>query len=273
VPGVEGLEARALLATGTGAFQAPDLSDLIREAFNGVNTAPAAINREVQALGAQLITGPLADLKAGTVDGDGFIQEVSTLVTSYETTIDQQLSARFPTVSKMMTLQGERILADLSSLNQQATVGLITSDQLATDATAAIGNLTTGSLKALGTPFGAYVDRTRTFESDLNTLAGTLSSTATTPLTLAQVDTTLDAEAEAYRADMSGSLVLHPAIDQMVVTAVTDLEDQVDTIAQNNPSDAQTEIQNAIAAFDAAVLDTTGIFGPRGAVGRFFVGG
>jgi hypothetical protein len=268
VPDCEGLESRALLATTS--FQAPDLTDLISAANRGVNTAPAAINRMVQALESQLTSGPLADLQAGTVDGAGFVQEVTDLVTSFQANADQQLSPRFPNVDNLIKLQGTRIQANLTSVNQQATAGLITTDQLPTSAETAISNLTGGSLKPLGTPFSAYVSQTQTFESDLNTLAQSLATGATTPLTIDQVSTTLNSEAEAYRADMAGSLYLFPNVNQIVGNAVTTLENQVSSIAQSGATDAQAQVQAAITAFDNALLDTTGLFGPKGSVGRHF---
>jgi hypothetical protein len=273
MPGVEVMEPRALLASGSTSFQAPDLTSLIQEAYKGVNTAPEAIKEMVQALETQLTSGPLADLQAGTVDGSGFIGEVASLVASYQSDVSGALSARFPNVANLMELQGTRIQADLNALSQEANVGLITNDQLATSAATAISDLTGGSLQALGTHYSAYKARTQTFESDLNTLAQSLSSGATTPLSITDVNTTLNAEAEAYRADMAGSLYLHPKVNQLVDNAITTLETQSNSIAQSNPSDAQTELENAIAAFDTAVLDTTGVFGPQGVVGRRFSSG
>jgi hypothetical protein len=268
VPGVEGLEPRALLAVATESFQAPDLTDLKEMARRGVNTAPAAIDRMVQALETQLTSGPLADLQAGTVDGSGFVQEVAGLVASYQANADQQLSPGAPNVDNLIKLQGARIQADVNALNQQSTAGLLTSDQLATDAATTIGDLTGGSLKPLGTPLSAYVSRTQTFEADLNTLVQSLASGASTPLTIADVGTALDAEAAAYRADLAGSLYVHPRINTLVDNAVINLENQVTSISQANPGDAQAQVQDAVTAFDSAILDTTGVFGPNGVVAR-----
>jgi hypothetical protein len=267
-PAIERLESRALLATASPSFQPPDLSGLIRQADRGANTAPAAIDRMVQALESQLTTGPLADLNAGTVDGSGFVQEVSSLVTSYKANADQQLSPQFPNVDNLIKLQGTRILADVTALNQQSTAGLLTTAQLRTSAATAISDLTGGALKPLGTPFTAYATRTQTFESGLNTLAQGLATGAATPLTIAQVNTTVNAEAEAYRADLAGSLYVHPNVEQIVNTAVTTLENSVSSAAQSGGTTAQAQVQAAITAFDAAMLDTTGLFGPQGLLAR-----
>src|SRR4029079_14917679 len=49
---------------------------------------------------------------------------------------------------------------------------------------------------------------------------------------------------------------------------INTLEDAIASIAANNPSDASSQLTTAINAFDAAVLDTTGLFGPRGVYRR-----
>src|SRR6516162_6439701 len=62
---LERLESRALMAVATEAFAPPDLSGLITQAFEGVNTSAAAISTMLTALETQLENGPLADLTAG----------------------------------------------------------------------------------------------------------------------------------------------------------------------------------------------------------------
>jgi hypothetical protein len=68
--GVVALEESALLAASAETFTGPSLSDLIALARQAVNTAPAGIDRMLQALQTQLTSGPLADLTAGTVNGN-----------------------------------------------------------------------------------------------------------------------------------------------------------------------------------------------------------
>jgi hypothetical protein len=262
----ERLESRSLLATA--AFNAPSLNDLILAARQGVDTAPAGIERMLTALQTQLTAGPLADLNAGSVDASGFVSEVTTLVSSFAANVDQQLLPEFPHVDRLLQLQGSRIEADLNALSQQNAVGLLSSSALATAAETAINSLTNGPLRPLGTPFSAFVDRTQTFESDLNVLVQGLGASASTPLTIAQVETVLQAEAEAYRADLDGSLYLHPNVAKIVDSAVTSLENQVSSIAQSGGANAQSQVQAAVNSFDAQVLDTTGLFGPSGVIAQ-----
>ncbi len=116
-----------------------------------------------QALQAQLTSGPLADLDAGTVAGSGFVTEVQSLEASYEQGVDQQLSSEFPNVDAILKLQGERIVADVIALDQESSVGLISSDTLGADAQAAINALTDGAINALDTTLTGYTETTQAF--------------------------------------------------------------------------------------------------------------
>ena len=64
----------------------------------------------------------------------------------------------------------------------------------------------------------------------------------------------------------AGLQVTHPGISSPVNSAVTTLESTVISIANANSSTAQSDIHTAIAAFDSAILDTTGLFGLNGPV-------
>ena len=267
----EVLEERALLAVTAQTFTGPSLSGLIAQAFQGKNTSVAAINLMVGALQTQLTSGPLADLNSGAVDGNGFVQEAQSLAASFDQDVDQQLLPHFVHIDTMLKLQGQMVVSDLISANQQESVGLIDDTGLATAAQTAIASLTAGPIHPLNTAISAYVSTTQTFETSLNTLVQTLSTTSTTPLTIPQVATTLTAEAEAYRADINaGSQVTHPQIATAVDTAVTTLETSAATIAadDSDSSTAQTDFTTAITAFDTAILDTTGLFGPQGTISQ-----
>ncbi len=230
----------------------------------------------LSALQTQLTNGPLADLNSGVVDGNGFVSEVQSLVANFDQNVDQQLLPHFTHIDNMLKLQGQQVVANLVSLNQQSTVnpqgtvvGLTSPGSLPTQAGAAINTLTSGPIHSLNTPVSAYRTATQSFETDLDTVTDTLSSTAPTPLTLPEVSTTIQAEAEAYRASMDAGLqVTHPNISSTVNAAVTTLEDTVITIANTNDPTAESDIKTASAAFDAAILDTTGLFGPNGPVNR-----
>jgi len=266
---VEVLEARALLAAASETFNPPSLAALIQRARDGENTAPEGLHIMLQALQTQLDSGPLADLKAGTVNGSDFVTEVQNLETSFEQNVDAQLSPEFPNCDKLLKLSGQRIVADVTSLNQQNSVGLISDTDLPTRAQTAIDSLTGGPLLPLGTPLSAFVDTTKSFEADLNTLVQSLSASASPMLTLADMNTTLQAEAAAYQADLDAALlVTHPKIAAMVDSAVANLENQSNTIAHAGGSTAQSQLTDAINAFDTAILDKTGLFGPSGIVSK-----
>jgi len=256
-----------LLAASAETFTGPSLTDLIVLARQGTDTAQAGINRMLQALETQLTSGPLADLNNGTVDGNGFVTEVQSLAASYAQNVDQQLLPEFPNVDTLLKLQGQRIVADETSLNQQSSVGLLSSSQFATQAQTAINSLTGGPLFSLHTPLSGYVTATQNFQSNLHTLAQSLSSSATTSLTPGQVSATMLAEIVAYDADIHAALqVTHPDISNTVDLALASLGSTASSIASETSSAAQTDVNSAISTFDTAILDTTGVFGPKGVI-------
>ncbi len=266
---VEALEQRALLAVSPQTFNAPSLSDLIALARQGQDTAPAAIDRVLGALESQLTSGPLADLTAGTVSGNGFVQDVQSLESSYSSSLDSQLLPEFPNVDTLLQLQGQRIVADVTSLNQQSAVGLITSTDFSTQAQTAIKSLTTGPLFSLDTPLSGYGTATQDFETELNALAQSLGSSATTPVSAANASTTMLAETLAYQADIhAAAQVTHPNVSNMVDQAVIALENTATSIASMSSSDAQTAISTAVTTFDTAILDSNGVFGPKGVISQ-----
>jgi hypothetical protein len=268
---IEALEGRALLTAATETFAAPaSLTQLIQEADAGKVTQPAMISTMIQALETQLESGPLADLNSGAVNGADFVTEVQNLETSYEQSIQQQLPF-FHGVDQVLDLEGQRIVANVTALNQESSVGLLSTSALGTQAQAAITALVNGPLQPLNSSLSAYVTTTQNFETSLNTLDQSLSSTASPSLTVTQVSSTVQAEAEAYRADMHSALqVTHPYISSVIDTAVTTLENTVSTLSQDTNSAAQTQLSSAITAFDNAILDTTGLFGSQGVVTKAF---
>jgi hypothetical protein len=221
----------------------------------------------LKALQSQLTSGPLADLNAGTVDGNGFVTEVQSLVGSYGQNVDQQLLPHFVNIDQLLLLQGQRIAFDMVALNQENTVGLITSSTLATDAQTAINSLTSGPITSLDTPISDYVTATQVFEAGLKSVATSLGA-STNPLSTADANLTVQALAEAYRANLHAGLqVTHPNISNQADTAITTLENASAAITSTG-SAAETELNTAITNFDNAMLDTTGLFGPQGKVSQ-----
>ncbi len=191
------------------------------------------------------------------------------LVASYDQNVNQQLLPHFIHIDELLQLQGQRIVADLVALNQQNTVGLITSSTFSTEAQTAINSLTAGPIHSLGTPVSAYVTVTQAFETELHTLAQSLGSTSSTAPSIADVGTTLLADAEAYRADLHAGLqVTHPNISNSVDQAVNNLEAAESALDQTDSTTALSQLNAAITAFDTAILDTTGLFGPQGRVSQ-----
>jgi len=263
---VEALEQRALLAASTETFRVPPALDiLIVQARQGKDTAGAAIYRVLSSLESQLTSGPSADLAAGTVNGNDFVTEVQSMYSSYAQQLNAKLFVEFSNVDTLLLLQGQRIVADETSLNQQNAVNLISNTQFATRAQTAINSLTAGPLYSLHTPLSGYATATQNFENNLSDIAAGLS--VSVPLTPAEASTTMLAETVAYQANIHAALqVTHPGISNTVDQAVASLISTANSIATDNSSDAQTEIKSAINAFDAAILDVTGVFGPSGVI-------
>lgn len=259
---VESLESRALLATG--AFTAPDISGLIRQAVHhGVNTGPTVISEMTTALQDQLTTGPLASLQAGTITESVFQTDVATVVAGYDQCVADLLGGRFPHITEILTLKGATIGSDLDALAAEQAASLTDSAGYTQQAAAAIDTLTSGPLLTLHTPYSGYVSATQGFEDRLKTLVAGLDPSATTPLTLTEVQTLVPAYAASYRSNMESALDLKPGVYGRVNQALTDLESATAALTE---TDAQTGLQAAVDAFDSAVLDTTGLFGPQGPV-------
>lgn len=121
---VEALENRALLAASTVTITGRPLAGLIQQAQQGKQTASAVINRMLTTLETQLTSGPLADLITGKVNGNGFVVEAQILEARYEQDVDQQHLPQSRTVNPILKMEGQRIVADLVSLNQQSAAGL-----------------------------------------------------------------------------------------------------------------------------------------------------
>src|SRR5208337_5407973 len=98
---LEPLEDRRLLATAPEAFTGPSLSGLITQAYQGKDTAQAAIKTMLSALQTQLTNGPLAVLNSPTGNGNVFITEVQSLVASYNQNVDLQLLPHFTHIDNM----------------------------------------------------------------------------------------------------------------------------------------------------------------------------
>ncbi len=260
---VDCLEDRRLPAA---TFVGPSLSGLLNQMAHGKDTSKAVINTMVNALDAQLTSGPLADLQSGAVNGNGFVSEVESLVVSYYQNVDQQLLPRYKNIDMLLKLQGQRMIAQMSSLNQQNTVGLIDNSTFQSQAAAGIDSLVSGPIYSLGTTLSAYVNVTKIFQQSLTDLSNGLNSST---INSTQAAATLDAEAQAYRSAVyAGLYVIHPNISNKMDQAVTGLEFAAAAIQGQDSATALTSLNAAIDTFDQAILDSDGLFGPQGVVAK-----
>jgi hypothetical protein len=264
--GVEGLESRCLLAVSTIGIRTSVLNYLIAQAYQGKDTAPAAIRLFESSLQSQLKSGPLAGLQAGTLSSDAFGAAVAGLVKTYQATADQELLPRFPNVDNIIKLQGTKVESEIKALVILFDSGAISSSKvLANDAATAINGLTHGPLYALYTPLSGFVTTTKTLESSLNTLASSLAGAATEPELVSLAQTIGAAEVQAYSDAISASLaVTHPFVNGQIQAAVTTLDTAIKNLS--TAADPQTALTDAIAVFNNAAYDTNGVFGPAGLV-------
>jgi hypothetical protein len=261
----ETLEQRALLAAATETFNLPSLQHLIIQAREGVDTAPAAINLVLTSLASQLLSGPLANLHSGAATGDEFVTQVQGMQSSYDSAINTALLPEFPNVDTLLVLQGQRIVAEEVALNQQHSVGLISLPELESKSDTAINGLVSGPIFSLHTSLTGYATVSQAFEADLHNVADGLGASA--PLTPSDASKTMLADIMAYQAVMNAGLqVTRPGLANTVDMAVASLITTADAVASETASSAEMLINTAISAFDAAILDTTGLFGPKGSV-------
>lgn len=250
---VESLESRQLLAATVG----------------GVAPSVVVIRRSLADLQSQLRTGPLADLSSGAVNGDDFISEVQIVQADWKQGIDKKYLPRFRAINDLLTLQGQRIVANLVSLNEQAVAGMYDGNAQAMVSGAAINALTSGPIYSLNNPVSANIVTTQIFEENLAALARAMDPTNPNALTIEEVSLTLQAEAESYRADMYAALLLsHPGIADKIGGAINTLEATVLAIAADDSATAQSDVNQAIAAFDTTILGVSGIFSIRGPINR-----
>ena len=222
----------------------------------------------LKALQTQLTSGPLADLQAGTVNGDGFVTEVQGLVGSYAQNVNQQLLPHFVNIDQLLLLQGQRIVADAVALNQENYVGLID------DATAGHGGpdgdqfadrrsdlLARHARERLCLGDSVLRDRAQVGRDGPGIIDQLRSRTADANLTV-------QALAEAYRANLHAGLqVTHPNISNEADTAITTSRTRraaidLDRVGRPGRTD------HGHHGLRHGVLDTTGLFGPQGTVSR-----
>ena len=236
--------------TPSSTFVAPNISALVAQAARGQDTSTATINTELAALRTQLT----AALNASTSASQG-TAAITGILTSFNQTIDAQLRPRYGNVASIIELSSAKVLADLTSVQTQLTVGTISQATALSQAQTIVTTLNTGPLRAVGTTTQALVARSQQFSTELNTLGQSLSSTATSPLAIADVSTLTTAQGNAYLADMKASLFGRTNITNALTANVTALETAVAAIAAGTGTGtgtAQAQYLAAVATFNAS---------------------
>jgi hypothetical protein len=270
---LECLEARSLLTATGPDFIAPDVSDLFLAARNGENTSAAAFTRTLTALQDQLTSGPLADLAAERVGGDAFVAEVTSLVSSFQASVDQAYLRFAPRLARLLDLQGTAILTTERLFNTELQANLFPKPTFSPNpeyyylkaSTEAVRKLTLSRpLWPLGTPVLAYFNQAGLLAAGIqNDVVANLGPGAPHPLTLAQAQAVATGEAETLRTNFDASLTRHPRFAAVVDAALTQFETSMAQIQPDAPN-PQAQASAALDVFESQVLDGNGLFGPRG---------
>ncbi len=269
----ESLETKALMATSTAAiatgFTGVDLSGFtFRAAVLHENTSGATISKAENALQSQITSNALVALQAGTLVPADFQTSVNNIVNSYQTNIDQQLLPRFKNIDAILDGQAQTIQQTIAALNTQLTAGLITTATYTTEAAQAVNAITGGPLFPLNTPTSGLATATKALETQLNLLPPTLATGATPSLTLTQVQEVSAADTTAYSVAMNTALFTRPKLVAKVNTAITTYSASVAAITTTGTTTPAQQLTAAITALDTALLDTDGLFGPKGSVSK-----
>ncbi len=215
-------------------------------------------------LEGQLEAGPLANLNAGTDTATTFGTDVNNYVTGYQASANQQLP-KFPYTATILVQYGNKVTALIAADQAQLTEGAITQSTFNSQAASAIESLTKGPLHPKNTPNEGFAKATKDFETELKSLQPMLDTGASPSLTDTQLQSIVNADANGYASAVGASLVGHNNVSTLVNNAVTALSRTVANIAATNPADSANLYANALIQLDDALLDTTGLFGPKGA--------
>ncbi len=255
---VETLESRELLATTATipiGFNGPDVHGLGRTAI---------VDTMQNALQTQVTNGALLALRANTMTPADFSTGVSNVATNFQTNVDAQLLPHFKKVDAQLKGQAQSLILQINALDLQLNDGLIDPGTFTTEATSAVAAITGGPLHPTGTPLSGFAAATAELETQLDLLPPTLADGATPSLTLAQVQAIALADAQAYQTPVNTALFTQPKINAKVDTAINTFETSVAAISTTAATTPAQQLTAAITALDTALLDTDGLFGPKG---------
>ncbi len=274
---LEALESRQLLTTTSYTFVAPDLSTLDHQP----SPTSAMFSRLVGSLQAQIVLGPLNDLKAvggattQKINGDQYVAAVASMVQGFEAAATQQEPSNSK-LDNLVQLQGSALDAQTVALDAKRNDGLESdSPSPGTTSTFYNDNLTTVEHLSLsrplwpyGTPILDYINRTELFETDLATAVSSIPK-----LGIAGAAKLAQIEAASFTADINLSTPQRPGLNTFMSQQVGTLLAQINAAAQAGPSGAAA-FAAAVNSFKEATYDPTtgaGFLGPQGAYGRYFV--
>ena len=238
-------------------------------------------NRLVGSLQAQIVLGPLNDLKAiggatkQKINGNQYVAAVANMVQGFEAAATQEEPSN-QKLDHLVLLQGVALDAQTVALNAKRNDGLV-SDTPSPGTTSAFynSNLTTVEHLTLsrplwpyGTPILDYTNRTELFETDLATAVKNIQK-----LGIAAAANLAQIEAASFTADINLSTLQRPGLDTFMNQQVGTLLTQINAAAQSSGPSGAAAFAAAVQSFKTATYDKTngaGILGPAGCLRPVF---
>ena len=252
VVGVEGLETRTLL-TAAETFTGPSLTDLIVLARQGKDTAPAAIERMLHVArrpSSRAGRWPTSVPARSTATASFRRCRASSRVTSRTWISSFRRSSPTSTSSLKLAGPGDRGRRDFAEPAKHGRVALELGSSHA-DAQTAIDSVTAGPILSLDTPLSGYAAATQDFRIEPRS-PGAEPELVSGPARDSEPRSARRVDGQGRRPigrctrRARGDRILR--CQAIVDAAVDDLESTASAIAQDDSSDAQSELSPARSA-------------------------
>jgi hypothetical protein len=194
---------------------------------------------------------------------------VNLLVNQFEADSTRLFAASRPALNTLLQLQGEAIRSAINSYKLQLDSGLIAQTSYFNEDVFLVIQQLTLSRKVwpVGTPLQEYLVLSDEARQGLDALVKNLNTPGPGQLSDAAADAVVHAESYAYQTEVLLGSTRIPLIATTVSLAVGRLDSQVD--AAVGQSNFPALVQAAEQTFNATLVDPSGLFGSRGALGRF----
>ncbi len=258
---IEVLEVRSLLSATAILFQLPPgltATAIVR------NSTPALFGKMVGALQSQIQTlAPRNDPAQHLTD------TVNQLVNQYETDAARLFASSRPRLNMLLQLQGEATRSAINSYKAQLDTGLLSkTSYFNEDVFLSIQEMTLSrKVWPQGTPLQEFLVLSYEAKQGLDALVNNLNTAGPGQLSAATAAAVVHAESYAYQTLVLLGSTQSPLITNTVALAVGSLVSHVN--AAVGRTDFAAQVRAAEQTFNATLVDPSGLFGSRGAFGRF----